>query len=176
MLLGIDREVAAAARESGCGCGGRLHRGDFRRKPRGGPAGLVVEFEMRLSFCCGEEGCRKRTTPASVRFVGRRVYWGVVVLLGAALEGGVTAGRVRNLRELIEHPIDRRTLERWVAWWREELPKSRRWKAVTGLICRKVDPGRLPLSLLEVVIVDDAATRVRQVLGLMSGSWIDHVV
>lgn len=176
MLLEIDREVAAAARLMGCGCGGRLHRGDFRRKPRGGPAGLGVEFETRLSFCCGEDGCRKRMTPASVRFVGRRVYWGVVVVLGAALEGGVTAGRVRDLRVLIEHPIDRRTLERWVAWWREVLPKSRRWKAVTGLICRKVEPGRLPLSLLELVTDGDAATRVRHVLGLLTGSWIDHVV
>jgi hypothetical protein len=135
-----------------------------------------VEFEMRLSFCCGEEGCRKRTTPASVRFLGRRVYWGVVVLLGAALEGGVTAGRVRDLQRLIEHPIERRTLERWVAWWREVLPKSRSWGAMTGLFCRRVEPGRLPLSLLELVGVDDAATRVRQVLSLLSGGRIDHVV
>lgn len=176
MLLGIDREVAAAVKATGCPCGGRLHGGDFRRKPRGGPAGLGVEHEMRFSFCCGEEGCRKRTTPASVRFLGRRVYLGMVVLLGALFEGGVTAGRVRDLQELTGSPIDRRTLTRWVEWWRETLPKSRGWRAMTGLFRGRVEVGRLPLSLLELVGGEDAATRVSRLLGLLSGRRIDHAV
>ena len=174
MLLGMDRELAAAAKAAGCDCGGRMHRGDYRRKPRGGPEGLGEEHRTRLSLCCGQEGCRRRRTPASVRFLGRRVYWGVVVVLGSAFEGGVTTGRVRRVRELIGHPIDRRTLERWVEWWRDGLPKSRIWKATTGLFRRKAAPGRLPMSLLEMVCVPDAATRVTRVLELLSGRRIDQ--
>ena len=110
----------------------------------------------------------------SLRFLGRRVYWGMVVLLGSAFEGGVTAGRVRRVRELIGHPVDRRTLERWVKWWREGLPKSRVWRAATGLFGRKVDCGRLPVSLLETVTGPDVATRATRVLELLSGRWIDR--
>ena len=111
-------------------------------------------------------------TPASVRFLGRRVYWGVVVLIGAALEGGVTARRVRELGEVIGYPIDRRTLRRWVIWWREGLPKSRIWKVMKGLLSRRVETGRLPLSLLEMMAGTDATTRVTGVLELFAGRRI----
>ena len=39
---------------------------------------------MRLSFCCGREGCRRRVLPPSVLFWGRRVYWAAVVLVVTA--------------------------------------------------------------------------------------------
>lgn len=176
VLLGIDLEVAAAARAAGCDCGGRLHQGNFARKPRGVPGERVEGAEIRLSFCCGREGCRKRMTPASVRFLGRRVYWGVVVVIGAAFEGGVTARRVRELGELIGYAIDRRTLRRWVIWWREGLPKGRIWKVMKGLFSRKVETGRLPLSLLEMMAGTDAATKVTGVLELLSGRRIDRAM
>jgi hypothetical protein len=115
-------------------------------------------------------------TPASVRFLGRRVYWGVVVVIGAAFEGGVTANRVRRLAELIGYPIDRRTLRRWVSWWREGLLKSRIWKVMKGLFSRRVEPGRLPLSLLEMMAGPDAATKVTGVLELVSGRRIDRAI
>ena len=175
-LLGLDRELAAAAREAGCDCGGPLHQGNFVRKPRGGPREQAEGAQIRLSFCCGREGCRKRMTPASVRFLGRRVYWGVVVVIGAAFEGGVTANRVRRLAELIGYPIDRRTLRRWVSWWREGLPKSRIWKVMKGLFSRRVEPGRLPLSLLEMMAGPDAATKVTGVLELVSDRRIDRAM
>ncbi len=175
-LLGMDLELAAAARAAGCDCGGPLHQGNFARKPRGVPGGRVEGAEIRLSFCCGREGCRKRMTPASVRFLGRRVYWGVVVVIGAAFEGGVTANRVHRLVELIGYPIDRRTLRRWVSWWREGLLKSRIWKVMKGLFSRRVEPGRLPLSLLEMMAGPDAATKVTGVLELVSGRRIDRAI
>jgi hypothetical protein len=37
LLLEIDRQVAEAVRVAECGCGGRLHRSDYPRKPRGLP-------------------------------------------------------------------------------------------------------------------------------------------
>ena len=45
------------------------------------PAG--EEFVRRFSLCCGREGCRKRATPPSLRFLGRRVYLCAVVLVAS---------------------------------------------------------------------------------------------
>ena len=66
---------------------GPLHRSDYPRKPRGGPA-LPAEQERRFSLCCAV--CRRRTTPPSVRFLGPKVYYGAVVILAACLAEGVT--------------------------------------------------------------------------------------
>lgn len=175
-LLGMDREMAAAAKAAGCACGGVLHRGDYLRKPRGGAEGLGAEYGKRLSFCCAEEGCRKRKTPRSVRFLGRRVYLGIVVILGAAFEGGVTASRVRGLQELIGGSIDRRTITRWVDWWRGTLPRRRAWKAMAGLFFRSVAAERMPLSLLELVSESDAGMRVMRVLELLSEYGAGHAM
>ena len=76
-LFKIDLDLAASTRAGGCAaCGGRLHSARYPRKPRGGPGDLGREYECRLSFCCAVDGCRQRATPASVRFLGRRVYLG----------------------------------------------------------------------------------------------------
>ena len=72
-LLRIDRDLAAAERAKGCpACGGRLDVADYPRKPRGGAAELPDEYGRRFSFCC--DACRRRVTPPSVRYFGRRVY------------------------------------------------------------------------------------------------------
>ncbi len=116
LLARIDAEIAEEARAKGCSCGGRLHRARYRRKPRGGPPDLDEGYEWRHSFCCAQLGCRKRKTPLSVRFLGRRVYLGVVVLLATACEGGLTRRRVAMLRERLG--VWERTLRRWRVWWR----------------------------------------------------------
>ena len=105
------RDLTEEARLKGCLlCGGKLHRSDYDRKPRGGP-----QWEVRFSFCCAQEGCRRRHTPPSVRFMGRRVYAGLVVVLVSAMIHGLKPERVQCLREALG--IDRRTLERWRQWW-----------------------------------------------------------
>ncbi len=74
-LIEIDEQIAQAVAARGCPrCGGRLHRGDYARKPRGGLIALEAEGEARrISLCCDREGCRKRALPPSVRFLGRKV-------------------------------------------------------------------------------------------------------
>src|SRR5215510_6003588 len=107
LLEKVDADLAEAARTLGClFCGGKLHRADYDRKPRGGP-----QWEWRFSFCCAEEDCRRRRTPESVRFLGRRVYAGLIVVLVSAMIHGLSPERVRRIREVLE--IDYRTLERW---------------------------------------------------------------
>ena len=61
---------------------------------------------LRLSFCCDREGCRKRVTPPSVRFLGRKVYLAAVMILINAMRQGPTPRRVRELSQRFK--VDRR--------------------------------------------------------------------
>lgn len=144
-LWKIDADIAEEVRRGGCiACFvGRLHRAKYRRKPRGG--GNRIEETYRDSFCCDQDGCRKRHTPPSVRFLGRRVYWGVVVVLVSAAHHGITAERMRALREALG--IDRRTLERWRQWWLESFVQSSFWKVARARFMPTVCEKTLPLSL-----------------------------
>ncbi len=77
-----QEDVAEAERVKAAGCphcGGVLHCGNYQRKPRGivGEALRLLGLDWRISFCCSNEECRKRSTPKSVRFLGRKVYLGV---------------------------------------------------------------------------------------------------
>ena len=178
-LLGIDRQMAAEVQASGCGCGGRLDRASYRRKVRGLPEGLGPEHEIRESFCCCKEGCRKRATPLSVRFLGRRVYVSVALVIGAAVEGGVTKRRVELLRKLMRCPLARRTVERWVVWWREMLPRTRLWQETRRRLPAPIDLKRMPLSLLEVFggedLEEDLEGGLIKLLRLLSPISIGHV-
>lgn len=144
LLEKVDSDLAEKVRQGGCQhCAGKLHGAKYKRKPRSGDK--QIEQLYRDSFCCDQDGCRKRHTPPSVRFLGRRVYWGVVVALVSAAHHGLTPERMRVLREALA--IDRRTLERWRQWWLETFVQSSFWKIARArfmpLLCEK----SLPLSL-----------------------------
>ena len=144
-LLDIDDGVAEAARRAGCPCGGALHRAPFRRKPRGLPASLGDEHTKRFSFCCAVDGCRKRMTPPSVRFLGRKIYLGAVVVLATAR---LTLG------------ASVRTLARWRDWWHATFTASRFWRAARARLGSPVAEETLPASLLERFAGDEAARLV----------------
>lgn len=151
LLEKVDAELAEQVHLGGCLlCAGKLHRSDYKRKPRGGPK--KDEEVYRDSFCCDKDGCRKRHTPPSVRFLGRKVYWGLVVVLVSAMRHGLKPERVQALRESLG--IDRRTLERWRQWWLETFVQSSFWKTARArfmpLICEKM----LPWSLAKAFGVD----------------------
>ena len=144
----IDEELAEQTRVAGCqnpACPGVLHRSDYERKPRG--IGVVEQIDFRSSFCCNQEGCRKRHTPPSVIFLGRRVYVGVTVILLTAMLNGVNERRARELGEKLG--VDKKTLTRWRTWWLEQFPQSQFWKEAKGRFCEQPQEGFLPLSLLE---------------------------
>ena len=144
-LTAIDQDLAATAHADGCRrCRGRLHHGDYRRKPRGGPAVLPESYEKRTSFCCAR--CRKRRTPPSVRFLGRRVYLAAVVVLAGVLRQGPTPWRVARLRDLLGVSAD--TLARWHRWWREVFVRTAFWRAARSRFARPVDDADLPRELL----------------------------
>jgi hypothetical protein len=122
-LLAFDRDLAASARAARCWlCGGALHSASYDRKPRGCPSGLGQGYAERFSFCCAVDGCRKRTTPPSLRFLGRHIYLATVVTLISALMLGTTPSRLARLS--IVPGLDRRTLARWRVWWRSAFTDS----------------------------------------------------
>jgi hypothetical protein len=147
-LLVFDRDLAASARAARCWlCGGALHSASYDRKPRGCPAGLGQEYAERFSFCCAVDGCRKRTTPPSLRFLGRHVYLATVVTLVSALMLGTTPSRLARLSVVAE--IDRRTLARWRAWWRSAFTNSPFGAVARAAVATPIDIASLPVSLLE---------------------------
>ena len=151
-LTDVDQELAESAHQQACPCGGRLHRANYPRKPRGGPDDLPSEYGYRFSFCCGRDGCRKRVTPPSVRFLGRSVYLGAVVILVAAMRQGPSPRRVRELSELFG--ADRRTINRWRAFWRERFPLTPFWKVARGRLVPTIEVDFLPGTLLEAFVPD----------------------
>jgi len=140
----VDSDLAEKVHQDGClHCPGKLHRAKYKRKPRSGKK--KIEETYRASFCCDQDGCRKRHTPPSVRFLGRRVYWGVVVVLVSAAHHGIKPERMRILREALS--IDRRTLERWRTWWLENFVQSSFWKIARARFMPLICEETLPLSL-----------------------------
>ena len=147
-LFQCDRDLAERARSEGCAwCQGKLHQANYPRKPRGAPRELPPDFSIRLSLCCATEECRRRCTPPSLRFLGRRVYLAAVVVLAAAMQQGPTPPRARQLQKLID--ISPRTLARWRTWWQAIFPKSSFWKARRGTFGLRLAPTDLPLALLD---------------------------
>jgi hypothetical protein len=146
-MLKCDADLAAAAQQAGCDCGGRLDSARYPRKPRGALAKLPEDYDWRFSFCCARDGCRRRRTPPSLRFLGRRVYLGAVVVLSTAMQQGVTPVRAQRLHELIG--VSRQTLARWRAWWKEAFVESDFWKTARARFAPPVNESTCPLSLLE---------------------------
>src|SRR5690606_18886777 len=69
----------------------------------------------RFSFCCGAEGCRRRATPPSVRFLGRRVYVEACVIVASVVGTSLAQATARTVREATGVPA--RTVARWRSWW-----------------------------------------------------------
>jgi hypothetical protein len=146
-LTTIDAAIVeCAAREPCRDCGGPLHRGDYPRKPRGGLLAIAAEtFGRRFSLCCGRDGCRHRVTPPSVRFLGRRVYVGAVVILASAVALAMaTASAVVRTTG-----IPARTTRRWLRWWRGAFTTSTPFVELSARLVPAPDRRRLPTSLLE---------------------------
>jgi hypothetical protein len=149
-LFAVDQDLAATTRRQGCSCGGRLHCANYPRKPRGVADNLPEGYGYRLSFCCDRDGCRKRATSPSVRFLGRKVYLAAIVVLVAAMRQGPSPRRVRELTELFG--ADRRTIARWRVFWREYFPQTPFWKLARARFARQLVASELPRVLLDAFI------------------------
>jgi hypothetical protein len=174
-LVKLDTDLAAQCRITGCRCGGKLHSAKYPRKARGLPREMEKDFNWRHSFCCELEGCRRRSTPPSFRFLGRKVFVAVVVVLVATLRHGATPVRMATLCAAVG--VHRRTVERWRRWWQEGLTRSSFWRAARGRFPKAIDESSLPLSLLEAFGAAEPKARVLDLLRFLlplSGSGPEH--
>lgn len=144
LLVQIDADLAAQTHAAGCSCGGVLHRANYPRKPRACPQEVRADFESRLSFCCNL--CRKRSTSASVRFLGRRVYLGLVVVLAPQRRTTLSAVAVQVVDAL---GVPERTIARWRHWWLALFPITPLWQAACARFMPAVDVEHLPTTLIE---------------------------
>jgi hypothetical protein len=149
-LLTVDEDLATEARKKGCQCGGRLHTANYLRKPQGTPSQLPELQRLRLSFCCDRDGCRKRATPPSVRFLGRKVYLGAIVVLISAMRQGPTPRRARELSE--RFGADESTITRWQVFWREQFSQTPFWKVARAGFVTLGEIVSLPYSLVDTFL------------------------
>ncbi len=166
-LFSVDKDLAESTHAKACPCGGCLHHANYPRKPRGGGGNLPKEYRYRLSFCCNQDGCRKRVTPPSVRFLGRKVYLAAVVVLVAAMRQGPSPRRVAELSKLFG--ADRRTIARWRVFWDEQFPQTPFWKVARGRLAAVGELGALPLSLVKAFLrTNDPKEDWRRLLDFLS--------
>lgn len=147
-LLRADAQIAEQVRQRRCPrCNGALHRADYPRKPRGGAAGASGEGQTtRFSFSCGAEGCRRRATPPSVRFLGRRVYVEACIIVASVI--GSTQATARRVRASTGVPA--RTVARWRLWWARGFVAT---PVFAQLVARFVGlAGALPGAILEQMV------------------------
>jgi hypothetical protein len=100
-------------------------------------------YSSRLSFCCAV--CRKRSTSLSVRFLGRRVYLALAVVLVSGSRSASTSTGVRLGAEL---GVARQTLQRWKAWWIEQFPLTPLWRATCARFMPPVAQAQIPGELI----------------------------
>jgi hypothetical protein len=81
----------------------------------------------------------------SVRFLGRRVYLALAVVLVSARPAGPTPAAARLGQTL---GVARRTLARWRDWWREQFPATPLWHAASAQFMPPVPVAELPGALI----------------------------
>jgi hypothetical protein len=89
-------------------------------------------------------------TPPSVRFLGRKVYLGAIIILISAMRQGPAPRRVRELCDRFN--VDPRTIARWQVFWREHFPQTPFWKVARARLVPVVKIVSLPYSLVDAFL------------------------
>ena len=136
-LYEADQLIVQKVKKGGClHCRSPLDTANYPRKVRGVPKEMEGEMNIRFSLCCRKVGCRKRSTPKSLRFYGAKVYWVYVIIL-TVLKA--------NLEWVV---VPRKTVIRWRRYF-TRLPSSRFWQEKRGLFMPPLDETCLLSSLIE---------------------------
>lgn len=146
--------MASDALKQGCphpGCKGKLHRADYPRSPMGLPADFRDLYNHRHSLCC--DTCRKRTTPASVRFFGRRWYPAPLFILLSLLTCGISQRRLTQVKRHLGFVASESTWRRWRQWWRTHFVQTRFWQQEKGRVppTPELSRGPFPSVLLNLL-------------------------
>jgi hypothetical protein len=166
-LLQVDGDLAGKTREGGCPfCRAPLHKADYPRKPRGAGDDLPDGYGRRFSFSCSSDGCRRRATPPSVRFLGPKVYLKTLVILLTAMRQGPSPQGFNELRRLFD--VSRRTLVRWQVWWKETFPRLAFWRSERARFVPPLDERAMPSPLVTAFAADSSVERLLLLLRFLS--------
>jgi hypothetical protein len=170
LLYHLDRLAWERVRAAGCPrCCGPLHAAHYARKARGlGPSAHDDgRYDLRLSLCCGREGCRARATPPSLRFSGRRVYAAIAVLL-LSLKSNEAREAIDQSAVVAQPQAPAwATRSRWQRWWQVGLFATSWFQIVRGHFATPADSRRSPGSLLSQY-AGELCMRCVQLLKLLS--------
>jgi hypothetical protein len=85
-----------------------------------------------------------------VRFLGPTVYLGAIVILISAMRQGPSPRRVRELSA--RFGADRRTIARWLVFWRERFPQTPFWKIARARLGSLAEIVSLPYALVDAFL------------------------
>ena len=147
LLFKIDQELSKEVQKAGCPeCKGQLDKAPYPRVPHGLSRHLRIYYEQRLSFCCAK--CRRRVTPQSVRFFGRRWFVAPIFIFISAITLGINERRLEQLKRHCDIHMSESTWKRWRRWWREIFCLTPFWRQAKGLLAEAyVIEQRVPRSL-----------------------------
>ncbi|MBI4870222.1 MAG: hypothetical protein HY814_01495 [Candidatus Riflebacteria bacterium] len=134
-------------------------------------AGIVGLLTLRFSFCCAV--CRCRQTPASVRFLGRRRYGAVLVLLLCVARSWDAKHAVRKMTQFLGVEVSEATLARWASWWRHEVPRTPWWQVVRSRFAAPLAAENLAAELvgaLRALASEENLLRLLELLGPLTTS------
>lgn len=145
-LIKLDQAFAQEVKNQGCPhCGGTLHQANYPRSPMGLLAAFREYYEARLSFCCNI--CRKRITPQTVRFFGRRWFPAPLFIIINILTLGINERRLLQIKHHFGIVVSESTWKRWRRWWRESFTSMGFWQQAKGLFMPPVSIQGLPRTL-----------------------------
>ena len=83
-------------------------------------------FRLRFSLCCSNRNCRKRCTPASIRFPPKGKAATAVLLMVKLMRA---QGSERRRQDIAEHfGVSLSTVGRWLCRWRSFAARNTRWR------------------------------------------------
>ena len=85
-----------------------------------------------------------------MRFLGRKVYLGAIVILISAMRQGPSPRRVHELTD--RFGADESTITRWQTFWREHFPQTPFWKTARARLVPAVEIVCLPYSLVDAFL------------------------
>ncbi len=162
----VDQKAADEIERRGCrDCAGRLDVANSPRNVRGldSESEEVGEYSLRFSLCCAREGCRRRATPPSARFFGRRVYAAVVVILVGLAARHSSPDPAVPIASVPTWP----TRKRWSGWWVERFVLEPWFAVLASRLATSIDRTR-PVHDLVSRFDGNLVERIASVLALLA--------
>jgi hypothetical protein len=84
--------------------------------------------------------------PPSCRFMGRKVYWYIVILIILSNWQNKETTNIFKLSKLFD--VSRNTIPRWIAFFQDIFPSSHQWKRIRGKVAAFIKNNELPSNLV----------------------------